>query len=179
MLQLRQNTDSLLEKNGLSNVHLESKNNILLLAGKCGQSIVTIHGVIVPSKINSIEREYLLGLIENFINENVKNIIKIMKFKFDNVLPGDFCKDYKLKVNSGYGHNDANDYVLVFNNKIEMELSHTGAVTVSADECSLSEMKDFLQKEKELVKILKKYQKEMLQHNKLIKLVGELSVCTI
>lgn len=75
-LVLRQLTQEMLDKNGLSMLHAEvSDYKKLTLVGECGQPFLTANGIRFSKKIPSVrEVEYAAQLLEKYVNKNKKKI---------------------------------------------------------------------------------------------------------
>ena len=95
MLQLREKVEELLNNSNLGFLHIErNQSGQLVLAGECGQPLVTIKGVSVPSAINAKEREYLWTLINRFISGKLEDIKIIIEHKRNPIDPDSVSDKY-------------------------------------------------------------------------------------
>lgn len=88
MILLRKRVDAILIEFELDILHIERKDNgFLTLSGPCGKNIININGLIVPRKINNVERDYIFEQVDNYIRGKVEDIKFAIDYNLNPYIP--------------------------------------------------------------------------------------------
>ena len=185
MLQLREKVEELLNNSGLGFLHIERNSDAqLVLAGECGQPLVIIKGVTVPTTINNKEREYLWTLINRFISNKLDDIKIIIEHKRNPIIPEDVSDKYNFDHVDVDGEGNLprllydlpgkGNRVYVTLGKKEIYVSTVGYTILS-----FKNMQRVLVNMSEYKKILTKYEALYQKQKATDKIVNALQTCTI
>lgn len=189
MLQLRQLTEDLLMNEGLADLHLErSKQGYLTLNGPCGQPLINITGIKVPSSLSKKEREYVYALLKTYINRNADDIDFIYTAKKKDFRPEDISSKYNLTTSfkrSYYSGGDdhlprsASLTCLKKDFVIHMTIDEKRNVDVTITKMPIEYYREFDKLYEERVQILSDYVDALIEKDALDKKVQRLSVCNL
>lgn len=189
MLQLRQLTEDLLMNEGLADLHLErSKQGYLTLNGPCGQPLINITGIKVPSSLSKKEREYVYALLKTYINKNADDIDFIFTAKKRDFKPEDISSKYKLSVSFRHSYYSLGGEHLPKiaslgchkkDFSIYMSVDDKKKIEVTISKMPIEYHRAFDKLYKERVKILSDYVDALIEKDALDKKVQRLSVCNL
>jgi hypothetical protein len=169
MILLRKAVDEKLQEVNLEFLHLTFNNNTLFLSGECGKNYITIRGVEVKNKLTNTEREYVITLVNNWIDNNVEKINRILELY--NLTAVKYPEDSEI---SYYTVISGAPYL-----KYKGISFYPDKIYTHASSVKLSDMIYFinnLDKFKKLLKAYTKYVKEQEVYNKELR---ELNTCNI
>lgn len=189
MLQLRQLTEDLLLIEGLADLHLErSKQGFLTLNGPCGQPLINITGIKVPSNLSKKEREYVYSLLKAYINKNADDIDFIYTAKKKDFRPEDISSKYNLTVSftrsyyAGGTNHLPKSATLSCRKKefsIHMSVDNKRNIEVTINRMPIEYHRAFDKLYEERVQILNSYVDALIEKDALDKKVQRLSVCNL
>jgi hypothetical protein len=163
MILLRKELEPTLRELGFSSLHIDvNKANNIILATECGQAILTFHSLKPKNTVTKVERSYLVRLISDYIykySNTVNRIVKAKEELKDLVQP-------HIKSTSFYSNTPVykhkNISITLRNSKFSVNSTDSsvedmnfvlGNILEIMD--MLEDVKDYLDKRKELEKIVK------------------------
>ena len=179
MLQLRKDTQELLDKLNLSQLHLAKYGSSLSFVGECGKTVMNIKGIEVPSKFTKSERNIVYDLIKKYLDKNYKDVQEIVKLssEINNV---DYeVAGYQLKSANAY---DNYDFELKYSSTIDIGIKKSGSelfIGVDSHGVNVKEVLTCISKKSKFVKILQNFRKQIEEHDKNVKRISELNSCNI
>ena len=185
MLQLRERLDTVLDNVGLDTLHLDRQDKIgtPVLLTQCGKPVLTIQGVTLPARLNSKERDYVYRILSNYIQNNLDDILWIMKASKERIDLNNISK-YNISHRNTYGsfsNKDAYKFSLVDSflihciyveekNHYEMYTPH--GVTLNDVLASLKNIEEYK-------KELRIYYEAFREQTKVDEKIARLSTCTV